>query len=59
VTIESLEKKHAEINAQIAYPEFYQQEQSFIGPVLEELAKIDADLQLAYARWDELEALTE
>lgn len=59
VTIESLEKEHAEINAQIADPEFYQQEQSFIGPVLEELAKIDADLQLAYARWDELEALTE
>ncbi|HIG64448.1 MAG TPA: ATP-binding cassette domain-containing protein [Methyloprofundus sp.] len=58
-TIEILESKQAELNAKIAVPAFYQQEQSAINSVLEELAKMDADLQLAYARWDELEALTE
>ena len=58
-TIETLESKQAELNAQIADPAFYQQEQSAINSFLEELAKMDVDLQLAYARWDELEALTE
>lgn len=59
VTIESLENKQAEINEQIADPMFYQQEQAVISPVLEELAKIDAHLEQAYARWDELETLAE
>jgi len=58
-TIETLESKQAELDAQIADPAFYQQEQSAINSFLEELAKMDVDLQLAYARWDELEALTE
>ena len=58
-TIEALESKQQELNAQIALPEFYQQEQSAINSVLEELAQVGTDLEQAYARWDELEALAE
>jgi ATP-binding cassette subfamily F protein uup len=58
-TIEALESKQEELNAQIALPEFYQQEQSAINSVLEELAQVGTDLEQAYARWDELEALAE
>lgn len=59
VLIEGLESKQVEINQQIAMPEFYQQDQKKINLVLEELAKINTDLEQAYARWDELEALVE
>jgi len=57
--IETLESKQTEISGQIAAPEFYQQDQTKVNTVLAELAKIDADLVQAYARWDELEALVE
>ncbi len=58
-TIEALESKQTEISGHIAAPEFYQQDQAKVNTVLAELAKIDADLVQAYARWDELEALVE
>ena len=57
--IETLESKQTEISGQMAAPEFYQQDQTKVNTVLAELAKIDADLVQAYARWDELEALVE
>nr|WP_221894433.1 ATP-binding cassette domain-containing protein [Bathymodiolus japonicus methanotrophic gill symbiont]GFO71349.1 ABC transport system&\ len=59
VVIEDLESNQVEINQQIAMPEFYQQDQQKINLVLEGLAKINTDLEQAYARWDELEALAE
>ncbi len=57
VIIESLDAKHTDINAQISSATFYQQEQAAIQLVLDELAKVEADLEQAYQRWDELEAL--
>lgn len=45
------------MNAKIADPKFYQQEQDVITVVLSELAQIEKDLAQAYQRWDELEAI--
>ena len=59
VTIENLETRQAEINEQIAAPEFYQQEQAKVNSIIEQLAKVDAQLEQSYLRWDELEALAE
>jgi ATP-binding cassette subfamily F protein uup len=55
--IEDLDSKQANINEQISSATFYQQEQSTIQLVLDDLATVEADLEKAYQRWDELEAL--
>lgn len=57
--IEVLESKQAEVNEKIVASEFYQQDQKEVDLILKKLAKIDTDLEQAYARWDELEALGE
>jgi ATP-binding cassette subfamily F protein uup len=55
--IDKLEAKQGAVNAKIADPKFYQQEQGVITVVLSELAQIEKDLAQAYQRWDELEAM--
>lgn len=55
--IETLDARQADINQKIAAPTFYQQEQAAVNQVLEELVKVEADLEQAYQRWDELEAM--
>lgn len=55
--IDKLEAKQGAVNAKIADPKFYQQEQDVITVVLSELAQIEKDLAQAYQRWDELEAI--
>lgn len=57
--IDILENEQAEVNQQIAKPDFYQQDQQKVNLMLEKLAKINADLEKAYARWEELDALAE
>ncbi|RLA24658.1 MAG: ABC transporter ATP-binding protein [Gammaproteobacteria bacterium] len=57
--IDGFESKQVELNEQIATPEFYQQDQEKVNLILKELAKVDANLEKAYTRWDELEALAE
>ncbi|MCK5189324.1 MAG: ATP-binding cassette domain-containing protein, partial [Methylococcales bacterium] len=57
--IETLESQNEAMNEKIARPEFYQQEQKDVNTALEELAKIESDLEQAYKRWDELEALVD
>ncbi|GAW86860.1 ATP-binding cassette, subfamily F, uup [Bathymodiolus platifrons methanotrophic gill symbiont] len=57
--IEVLESKQAEVNEKIVASEFYQQDQKEVDLILKKLAKINTDLEQAYARWDELEALGE
>ncbi len=57
--IDTLEGKKATINKNIANAGFYKQEQTKVDVTLEELAKIDTDLEQAYQRWDELEALVD
>ncbi len=59
VIIEALEGKQATTNEKIASPEFYKQEQSQVNAILIELGKIEANLEQAYRRWDELEALVD
>ena len=53
--IERLESKQQELNAIMAEPDFYGGEQSQIDKVLEEVAKIQVELEAAYERWEELE----
>ena len=57
--IDTLEGKQTAINEKIASPEFYKQEKTSVDATLEELAKIEAELEQAYQRWDELEALVD
>lgn len=53
--IERLESKQEELNATMAEPDFYNGEQSEIDAVLEQVRSIEAELEAAYARWEELE----
>jgi len=53
--IELLESKQQELNATMAEPDFYGGEQSQIDEVLEQVAKIQVELEAAYERWEELE----
>jgi len=57
--IEKLETKQSELQALITNTEFYKQEQSEITKKLAECKKIEEELEAAYARWAELEALNE
>jgi ATP-binding cassette subfamily F protein uup len=43
----------------MASPEFYQQESAVITAANAALAKLDATLTAAYARWEDLEARAE
>lgn len=53
--IERLENEQQALNATMAEPGFYSGEQSQIDKVLEQVANIQAELEAAYARWEELE----
>ncbi len=55
--IEGLDSKQVNMNEQISRATFYQQEQPAVQLVLDDLAKVETDLEQAYQRWDELEAL--
>jgi len=57
--IDTLEGKQATFNKNIASVDFYKQEQTKMNATLEELAKIEKDLEQAYQRWDELEAIVD
>ena len=57
--IEALDNKQSELNEQINALDFYRQEQEIVAKTLEELAQTDTELEQAYQRWDELEALAE
>jgi len=53
--IEQLEKKIGDLQLQIADPEFYQQDATHIAKVTQQLAKEEAVLESAFARWEALE----
>lgn len=55
--IEALEAEVEAVETVIAAPEFYQQEHEKTAEVLEKLAKLQAELEQKYERWDELEAM--
>jgi len=57
--IEQLEAQQAELCAQLADPQFYQSIGSSIATHKQRLSALEAQLEQAYSRWQELEALAE
>jgi ATP-binding cassette subfamily F protein uup len=55
--IEALESRQAELNAQINSAEFYKQDAATVKQRLDEAAALETQLEAAYARWNELDAL--
>jgi ATP-binding cassette subfamily F protein uup len=53
--IEALEKDQAALQQETAHPDFYKQPTETVRTTMERLAKITAELEACYARWDELE----
>jgi ATP-binding cassette subfamily F protein uup len=54
--IEELEQRQRELQASTADPAFYKQEPATIARCMEELRALEAELETAYERWEELEA---
>jgi ABC transport system ATP-binding/permease protein len=57
-TIESLEKRIAELTVAMNEPAFFKQDAEAIVTANETMAKTQSELDVAYARWQELEAST-
>ncbi|HEY5139590.1 MAG TPA: ATP-binding cassette domain-containing protein, partial [Methylococcales bacterium] len=57
--IDELEAKQTALTKQISSSAFYKKDPLAIAKTLDELKEIEAKLEQVYARWDELEALTE
>jgi len=57
--IDELEAKQAALTQQISSSAFYKKDPLAIAKTLDELKAIEAKLEQVYARWNELEALTE
>jgi ATP-binding cassette subfamily F protein uup len=55
--IEDLETEQAELTAKIAAPGFYQRESAAVPLVKQRLVAIEREVAIAFARWEELEAL--
>lgn len=53
--METLESQIAELEATMAEPEFYQQEHGVITATTEQLSKLQAELEVKFERWAELE----
>ncbi len=54
--IEKLEVQLSELEEQMAAPGFYQSDYEQVQLVSQKLAEVQAQLEKAFARWDELEA---
>ncbi len=57
--LEKLEKTIEALHAEIAAPDFYQQEEKVVADKLQELSDSEALLEEKFARWESLEALAE
>jgi len=57
--IEAMELKQTELNGKISQPEFYQQTADKVTAVQDKLAQLTEELELAYDRWQQLEAKQE
>lgn len=55
--IENLEAEQVEIQKIISSTEFYKKNQEAVSQTLARLNKVETDLEKAYKRWDELEAM--
>ena len=54
--IEKLEKKHTLLEEQLSEPGFYQSDHEQVQRVTRELAEVQAQLEVAFDRWGELES---
>jgi ATP-binding cassette subfamily F protein uup len=54
--IEALEREQAELGEEVSQPAFYKRDAAEQTRVQSRLAQLPAELEVAYARWDELEA---
>jgi len=57
--IEVLEKEIEVANSEVSASDFYQKDSELVQEKLAALAKLEASLQTAYDRWEELEVMTE
>lgn len=57
--IEELEQQLEQLQQRVNDPEFFKQDASISQPALEQLTDLQQQLESAYLRWDELEALAE
>ena len=55
--IEQLENELEALQTQMNDSEFYAQSFEFTQPIIDKFADCEAQLELAYTRWDELEEL--
>ncbi|PNK63684.1 MULTISPECIES: ABC transporter ATP-binding protein [Pantoea] len=55
--LESLEARIGELQAKMSHPDFFSQPHDQTQPVLDALAQTEQELETAFARWEELEAL--
>ncbi len=55
--LEQLEARIGELQAQMSHPDFFSQPHDKTQPVLDALAQTEQELDVAFARWEELEAL--
>ncbi|USD66533.1 ABC transporter ATP-binding protein [Vibrio sp. SCSIO 43136] len=55
--LEELESKIEELQAQVNTPDFFSKSVSETQPVLDELAAAEQELEVAFERWEELEAM--
>ena len=53
--IEKLEIQQAQLVQKISEPGFYQSDNETVQRVNQELAEVQAQLEAAFSRWDELE----
>jgi len=56
-TIEKLEKQIVALHQKMAEPTFYKQDSAVIAEATTNLEKFEAELDIAYARWEQLEAI--
>jgi ATP-binding cassette subfamily F protein uup len=54
--LEKLEKQQSAFHAQMAEADFYQQDKTDIVRVQEQLAALDAEMEIVFARWESLES---
>ncbi|WP_017348436.1 ABC transporter ATP-binding protein [Pantoea sp. A4] len=55
--LETLEARVGELQAKMSHPDFFSQPHDKTQPVLDELAQTEQELETAFLRWEELEAL--
>ena len=55
--LEQLETRIGELQAKMSHPDFFSQPHDKTQPVLDALAQTEQELEVAFGRWEELEAL--